>query len=183
MSLIVSPSNHSTDSLYASQTFTDQEPALTTTTERTTTASPSTTSGAAVVGLDVEVTSRAESPATTTTGLRLVVADEPAGTGDGEARLAHPSSWRARADRAIAEQTDALTALREIRSASITLSGPADALVLRAECDMATEAVPLEVMRRLDDELPARLEQVVGLPLLERHLELTITQHVAVDAA
>lgn len=98
-------------------------------------------------------------------------------------RLAHPSAWRARADRVIAEQTSDLAGVKDIRNVTITVDGGPGSLVLRVECLMASEVVSLEVMRRLNDELPAHVEEAVGLPLSERHLELTISQYAASDAA
>ncbi|TGO03876.1 hypothetical protein [Serinibacter arcticus] len=98
-------------------------------------------------------------------------------------RLAHPAGWRARADRVVAEQTAELSALSEVRSASISVEGGPHALVLRVECLMASEVVSLDVMRLLNDDLPARVEEMVGLPLTERHLELTISQYAVADAA
>jgi hypothetical protein len=116
---------------------------------------------------------------TTTSTIQLDVAPPAPAS---PARLAHPSEWRARADLVIAEQTAQLATLGDIRTVSMTIDGGPHALVLRVECLMASEVVSLEVMRHLNDDLPTHVEEAIGLPLSERHLELTISQYAATSA-
>lgn len=116
---------------------------------------------------------------TTTSTIQLDVAPQTSST---PTRLAHPSRWRERADLVIAEQTAQLATIGNIRTVSMTIEGGPHALVLRVECLMTSEVVSLEVMRRLNDELPAHVEEAIGLPLSERHLELTISQYAATSA-
>lgn len=92
-------------------------------------------------------------------------------TADG-ARSAHPSAWRERAERAVIVERARLRAHPAIWSVEIVLDGEPDGLSLRVRCALASDVVPLDLMRLLHEELPLRFEAAIGLPVLERHLDL-----------
>ncbi|GMA32098.1 hypothetical protein [Litorihabitans aurantiacus] len=99
-----------------------------------------------------------------------------------DAILAHSSAWRERADRAVAAEAQRLDGLAAVASSDVVVSGTPDALEVRVTCTLASEIVPLDVMRELE-ALPDRVAGAIGLPLAGHHLDLAIDQHDDVVAA